>query len=143
MNRGWRSLFTLEIAICLVTVVLWALAPWDFLSRVYGAPQGSLSHYLLLQQAGTVVFCAYVYLYARMLFTRPFNLVSFRHLQEAMAIGDAILVASAPATYRALHPDGLLFGAQTGTAALWLTIRVVFLLRVRDPDRTAPGSSPG
>lgn len=132
MSKRWRAVFALEILICLATVLAWVFAPADLLRGLYGL-EGAGPWHLLLQSAN-VVFCAYVYLYARILFAKEFRPEVFRWLQEAMAIGDVVILATSPLLYRDLQPPLALFAPMVGMAALWLSIRVVYLLTTRRPS---------
>ena len=125
----WRGIFTLEIFICLSTVLFWVIAPGDYLEGFYGLDADAPGPYFLLQQTGIVVFCVYVYMYTRLIRSKPFNLQAFKYLQEAMAIGDVFIVYAAVASYTQLQPDTTLFATQVGMATLWGVIRVVWLVR--------------
>jgi hypothetical protein len=115
--------------VCLATCLFWLVAPGDYLAGFYGFPAGAPAPYLLLQQSTTVVFCAYVYLYAALLRMRPFPLTVFRRLQEAMALGDVAVLGSAAWAWHALQPAPGLWAAQVGMATLWLVLRLVWLVR--------------
>jgi hypothetical protein len=123
----WRIVFAVEIPICLGTCLLWLLAPAQYLGGFLGKRPHDVADYLLLQQSTAVVFSMFVYFYGRVLVSRRVDLRTFRYLQQAMALGDVIVLG---ATWAA-HAD-LLF-AQTAMAALWLGIRVLFLIQVPAP----------
>ena len=129
MTSGWRRLFQLEIVICVATALYWILAPRSYLEALFVDPHvDGVTRYLVLQGAG-VLLCAWGYLYARLLLQREFSEASFRHLQEAMAIGDVFVLVTSFLGWR----DSTLafrtptFAAQVVMAALWLAIRVVYL----------------
>lgn len=138
LSKFWRAVFTVEIFVCLGTVGFWAAAPQPFLRDLYDLESEGAYH--LLMQSANVVFCAYVYFYARILFSKPFDVRAFRWLQEAMAIGDVIIVATTPLLVRDLHPPASLVAAQAGMAALWLAIRLGYLIAYRPgtPSSKAP-----
>jgi hypothetical protein len=138
MKRGWRIVFWVEVVICAATVLSWALAPEPFLRGVIGIEAPDLRHHLLLLLGANVVFCAYVYLYARLLLERPFPRVAFRRLQEAMALGDVVMLATSAVQCAQLSPDPALMAAQIGMAALWLGIRVTWLVQSRHDGDAAP-----
>ena len=129
----WRIVFAIEIPICLGTCLLWLLAPAEYLGGYLGKRPHDVADYLLLQQSTAVVFSMFVYFYGRVLFGRRVDVRTFRHLQEAMALGDVLVLGAtwAAHTYLAPRPDLIL--AQTAMAALWLGIRVLFLIRVPAP----------
>jgi hypothetical protein len=129
LSRAWRVIFACEILICLGTVLFWVIGPAEFLRDLYGIEGPGA--YLLLQQSSNVVFCAYVYLYFRLLTAKPFDLRAFRWLQEAMAIGDVLILATSVSQALMLQPKIEMLAAQAGMAALWLTIRLLFLWQSR------------
>jgi hypothetical protein len=121
--------FAVEIPICLATCLLWLLAPGVYLGGLFGRRPYDAADYLLLQQATAVVFSMFVYFYGRVLFGRHVDLRTFRHLQEAMALGDVFVLAATGAAYAYLAPRPELLVGQAAMAALWLGIRVLFLVR--------------
>jgi hypothetical protein len=130
--------FAVEIPICLGTCLLWLLAPAEYLGGFLGRRPHDVADYLLLQQSTAVVFSMFVYFYGRVLFSRRVDLRTFRYLQEAMALGDLIVLGASWAAHAYLTPrPGVLF-AQTAMAALWLGIRVLFLIRVPAPADDPP-----
>lgn len=129
MSGAWRAVFALEIVICAATCVIWTLAPGAFLEGLFGIDPVDARARLLLSMTANVVACAYVYLYARLLFDRPFSLRPFRRLQEAMAIGDVVVLVTSALEAAWLSPQPTLLGAQVGMAAIWLGIRVTWLVR--------------
>ena len=89
--------------------------------------------YLLLQQTTNVLFCAYVYLYSRMLLARPFDLRSFRWIQEAMALGDIVILCMCIAQGELL--ENAKIEVILGTAAMafvWGSARSIFLVLTRN-----------
>ena len=129
----WRTVFAVEIPICLGTCLLWLLAPAEYLGGFLGKRPHDVADYLLLQQSTAVVFSMFVYFYGRVLFSRRVDLRTFRHLQEAMALGDVLVLGATWAAHAYLMPRPDLLFAQTAMAALWLAIRVLFLIRVPAP----------
>jgi hypothetical protein len=129
----WRTVFAIEIPICLGTCLLWLLAPAEYLGGFLGKRPHDVADYLLLQQSTAVVFSMFVYFYGRVLFSRSVDLRTFRHLQEAMALGDVLVLGATWAVHAYLMPRPDLLFAQTAMAALWLGIRVLFLIRVPAP----------
>lgn len=132
LSRAWRTIFGLEILIVAATCLVWLLRPASLLEGLYGL-DADAGAYLLLQQSSNVVFCAYVFLYLRMLRARPFPALPFRWLQEAMALGDVFMLAQSVAMWRLLDATPLLLVAQAGMATLWLGIRVTYLVTTRAP----------
>ena len=133
LTPAWKRLFQLEVAICVATAAYGAFAPAAYQRALFAdPPAGAHADYLVVQAAG-ILFCAWGYLYARLLHARPFHEESFRRLQEAMAIGDVIVLAASVAALRnpglALRPAAI--WAQVGMAALWLGLRVAYLARRR------------
>lgn len=142
MSRRWRAVFALEIALCASSCVVWTVAPGAFLEGVFGFEGTDLRARLLLSMAANVVACAYVYLYARLLFERPFPLRAFRRLQEAMAIGDVVVLATSALEVAWLSPQPALLLTQVVLAAVWLAIRVRWLTTAPEtpaPETPAPG----
>lgn len=129
ISRFWRTVFTVEIFVCLATVGFWAVAPQPFLRDLYGLESKGAYH--LLMQSANVIFCVYVYFYTRILTARPFDARAFRWLQEAMAIGDVIILATTPLLVRDVNPPAALVAAQAGMAGLWLSIRLAYLYASR------------
>lgn len=129
----WRIVFAVEIPICLGTCLLWLLAPGEYLGGFLGKRPHDVADYLLLQQSTAVVFSMFVYFYGRVLFSRRVDLRTFRHLQEAMALGDVLVLGATWAAHAYLAPRPDLLLGQTTMAALWLGIRVLFLIRVPAP----------
>jgi hypothetical protein len=125
--------FAVEIPICLGTCLLWLLAPAEYLGGFLGRQPHDVADYLLLQQSTAVVFSMFVYFYGRVLLSGRVDVRTFRHLQEAMALGDVIVLATTWAAHAYLAPRTDLLVAQTAMAALWLGIRVLFLIRVPAP----------
>lgn len=125
----WRIVFAVEIPICLLTCLLWLFAPGEYLDGLLARPHDT-ADYLLLQQSTAVVLSMFVYFYARVLFGRRVDLRTFRHLQEAMALGDVFVLGTSWAAHAYLTPRPALLIAQTAMAAIWLSIRVLFLVRV-------------
>jgi hypothetical protein len=137
LPRHWRMVFAAEIPICLGTCLLWLLAPAEYLGGLVGERRHDVADYLLLQQSTAVVFSMFVYFYGRVLLSRRVDLRTFRYLQEAMALGDVIVLVATWAAHAYLTPRPGLLLAQAAMAALWLGIRCLFLLRV-----PAPGDDP-
>ena len=129
----WRIVFAVEIPICLGTCLLWLLAPAEYLSGFLGKRPHDVADYLLLQQSTAVVFSMFVYFYGRVLLSGRVDLRTFRYLQEAMALGDVIVLVATWAAHAYLAPRPDVLFAQTAMAALWLGIRVLFLIRVPAP----------
>jgi hypothetical protein len=129
----WRIVFAIEIPICLGTCLLWLLAPAQYLGGFLGKRPHDVADYLLLQQSSALVFSMFVYFYGRILLSGRVDLRTFRYLQEAMALGDVIALAAAWMAHAYLTPQPGLLVAQTAMAALWLGIRVLFLIRVPAP----------
>ncbi|MCW2859385.1 MAG: hypothetical protein JWP48_1093 [Actinoallomurus sp.] len=134
----WRIVFAVEIPICLGTCLLWLLAPAEYLGGFLGKRPHDVADYLLLQQSTAVVFSMFVYFYGRVLLSHRVDLRTFRYLQEAMALGDGIVLGASWAAHAYLAPRPDVLYAQTAMAALWLGIRILFLIRVPTPvDDTA------
>jgi hypothetical protein len=139
----WRIVFAVEIPICLGTCLLWLLAPAQYLGGFLGKRPHDVADYLLLQQSSALVFSMFVYFYGRILLSGRVDVRTFRYLQEAMALGDVIVLATTWAAHAYLAPRPDLLVAQTAMAALWLGIRVLFLIRVPAPteEPASPAST--
>lgn len=127
----WRAIFWCEIALCAATCIAWIVAPDAFLTGVFGLDPGDARARLLLAMTANVVGCAYVYLYARLLLGRPFQHVAFRYLQQAMAIGDVVVLGTSAAEAVLLTPSATILALQIGMAALWLGTRLAWLWQTR------------
>jgi hypothetical protein len=138
----WRVVFWLEVVICAATCASWIALPEPFLRAVFRIEAPDLRHHLLLLLGANVVFCAYVYLYARLLLERPFPRVAFRRLQEAMAVGDVIMLATSAVQCAQISPDPVWMAGQIGMAALWLSIRVTWLVQSRHESPVAHPVTP-
>lgn len=125
--------FAVEIPICLGTCLLWLLAPGTYLGGLFGKRPHDVADYLLLQQSTAVVFSMFVYFYGRVLLSRRVDLRTFRYLQQALALGDVFVLGASWAAYAYLAPRPEVLFAQVAMAALWLGIRVLFLVRVPAP----------
>lgn len=125
--------FAIEIPICLGTCLLWLLAPEEYLGGLLGRRPHDVADYLLLQQSTALVLSMFVYFYGRVLLSRRVDLRTFRYLQEAMALGDVFVLGASWAAHAYLAPRPEVLFAQAAMAALWLGIRVLFLIRVPAP----------
>ncbi len=134
LPRGWRLLFQAEVALCALTAAVWVLLPDDYLARFHHAD--TPSHRYLLLQGATVVLTAWGYLYGRVLAMRPVPWAVLNRLQEAMGIGDVLLLLAFPLARR-LGPDLDLLVAQHALAAGFLAARIVYLTRVGWPAERA------
>jgi hypothetical protein len=129
MPRLWKIVFRIEIVICLATAAYWAIAPDAYLrALLVDPPASSTTRYLTIQSAGLLA-CAWGYLYARLLHARPFQAEAFARLQEAMAIGDVIVLVVSLVSSRELRFHESVWAAQIAMAALWLAIRLAYLAR--------------
>lgn len=127
LPRGWKRVFQVEVIICVATAAFWFVAPDAYARALFVAPVVSpLSRYLTLQAAG-ILLCAWGYLYARLLHGRSFSVSAFCRLQEAMAIGDVIVLWSSFSSRNVLSFERQAFVAQIAMAAVWLAIRVGYL----------------
>ena len=82
---------------------------------------------------GIVVFSSCGWFYARLLANNP-DLQYFRYFQEALAIGDAALVALSLDAARKNRSSRAPMLGQAGLAGLWLVVRLAFL-SARSRDR--------
>jgi len=80
-----------------------------------------------------VLFCAYVYLYARLLFAKEFSVTSFRYIQEAMLIGDVFIIIMAIIAGVQIPQVKLGYvAAQIVMAGVWGGLRAAFLICTRE-----------
>lgn len=138
ISARWRAIFRIEIPICAATVVYWIVAPEHYVSHLFG--DGSIDtarRYLVLQAASTVATLL-VWFYGRVLFAPTIDLGTFRYLQEGMALGDLGILALSAYLAAAGHPDPSTLIAQIVMAALWGSLRIVFLWTHRKRP-AAPG----
>ena len=131
LTAGWRKVFWLEVAICVATAVTFLFAPETYLRDFAGFAAPDLRHHLQLLMSANILVCAYGWLYARMLLERPFPFRAFRFLQEAMAIGDVIILILSMVQVVMLEPHLGLWAGQVFMASLWLGIRVYWLVLTR------------
>ena len=127
ISRRWRAVFRLEVPICAATVAYWIVAPEHYAHRMFGDVAFDGGHRYLVLQAASTVLTLLVWFYGRVLFARSIDLRTFRYLQEGMALGDAGILALSAYLAIAGHPDRATLIAQVFMAALWGSIRVVFL----------------
>ena len=129
--RFWKILFTVEIALCIATAAYWVTLPEDYALGLFGLREIDLGHRMLLQQNAAVLAFAYGWFYARLLYSRRFDLRIFRFLQEALALGDIYLIGAGIYLYRVsrLPASGAMALAQAVMAAVWLGARIVFIIR--------------
>ena len=126
----WFYLFSLELPLCLATCAYWVLRPADYARAITGVDVGPAAG-ALLQPAAIVVFCAYFVFYARMLWQRPMVTPAFVWLQQAMALGDVLVLATSALLHHRFHPRPATLAAQVGMASFWLATRLVFLYNSR------------
>lgn len=132
LGRTWRRLFLLEVPICALSVLYWVLTPNAALRSIHGVTAPDPVHASLLAQLGFVVLAVFVWFYGRWLLSGRVALRPFRYFQEGASLSDALLICAAcegMAAGAILPLPGI---AQATMAALWLGIRVVFLLATRE-----------
>ncbi len=131
--RGWWRAFCVELPLVAGTLVFWIAQPDGFLTQSIGiAEPGPPERYLLQLYAG-VVGTLVLWFYGRILLAPRIHLPSFRLLQEALALGDVVIVGLGISQWGGPAEPGML-AAQIGMASFWGTLRVLFLLRVREPS---------
>ncbi|HEY0706703.1 MAG TPA: hypothetical protein VGG33_07900 [Polyangia bacterium] len=148
VSRNWRRLFCLEIPLTFGACAYWAFAARTHLEAAFGAGTASGPALALLSQLTAVVFTLVVWFYGRWLFSPgSIALRPFRYLQEGFALGDVALILLALQSLRDRTGESAVWIAQAGMAALWLALRLVFLLtqpaiRSATPAGEAVGASP-
>jgi len=131
ISNRWRAIFRIEIPIVLATGVYWIVAPEHYTRMMFGVTADVGHHYLVLQSASTVLTLL-VWFYARVLFAPSIDLRTFRYLQEGMALGDLGILGLSVYLALAAHPDVGMLVSQVFMAALWGSIRIVFLWTHRE-----------
>lgn len=142
ISRRWRAVFRVEVPICAATVAYWILLPDHYARTLFGDVMPDAGHRYLVLQAASTVGTLLVWFYGRVLFAPSIDLRTFRYLQEGMALGDAGILALSAYVVRVAHPDPGALIAQVLMAALWGTIRVVFLWSHRERSDAAAGRVP-
>jgi len=129
----WHRIFFLEIFICLATAIFWVASPSTTIENLYPPLVSDIQTNLLLYQTANVLFCCYVYLYARLLFAKQYSLSSFRYLQEAALIGDVFIITMA--IVAGVQIPNIKLGyvaAQIVMAGFWGGVRLSFLIATRE-----------
>ena len=130
--RNWRRLFLAEIPLTLGTCVYWAAATEGYIQTMFGEGGASAATFALQGQLTGVVFSLVVWFYGRWLLSAgDIHLRPFRYLQEGFAVGDVFLILGAVRFLAAGAATPGPWVAQAVTAGLWLSARVVFLVRCR------------
>jgi len=125
----WLWTFRVEILIVLGTVFYWTFFHLNYFRNMFGQQDFKAREFFLLLQGGVTIFCCYVYFYARVLFDmKHFHFETFTKLQEAMAIGD-VLVLVLSFLFQDVFSQGSAphFIAMIVMAIVWGGARVVFL----------------
>lgn len=154
LGRGfWYWVFLIELPICFGTVLFWLIAPGDYVSGfVRNRAQGATyMERALLQQCANVVFCAYCVFYGRMLVStrscagagssaaqpstwcsRAFpHRQAFLWLQQAMGIGDGLMLLQCAYDWGYLDPEPSIIVGQIVMAGGYGLVRLVFLMQQR------------
>jgi hypothetical protein len=127
ISRRWRATFGLEIPLCGATVAYWVFAPDQYARRMFGNIAFGVGDRYLVLQSASLVAALFVWLYGRVLLAPSIDLRTFCYLQEAMAIGDAGILALSGYLALAAHPDPGTLIAQAIVASFWGGLRLVFL----------------
>lgn len=131
VTRTWRWVFALEIPLTGGAIAYWVSAPGHYLGTTLGMESLNSGHTFLLMSYAATVFSMVVYLYARLLMQMVIELRSFRHYQEALLVGDVLLVSAFIwGIVNGIVPADKAAPA-IGMATLWGSIRGWFLVRVR------------
>ncbi len=129
--RGWWRLFCVELPIVAGTLAYWLIDPDAFLTGSMGVTDpGPPERYLLTMYAGVVGSLVF-WFYARLLLTRPIDLRTFRLFQEALLLGDGLIVGATLWLSGDVDVQPAMATAQMGMASFWGAVRAVFLARVR------------
>lgn len=130
--RGWWLAFLVELPLVAATVIYWVVAPDGFLTASVGISEpGPPERYLLRLYAGVVGTLVF-WFYARVLLSQRIHLPTFRLLQEALLLGDVVIVGVGLAVWGDLAVEPAMLAAQVGMATFWGSVRVAFLARVRE-----------
>jgi len=131
--RGWWLLFCTELPLVAGTLVYWVVAPDAFLTESIGIAAPGAPERYLLHLYGGVVGTLVLWFYGRVLLAPRLHLPTFRRLQEALGIGDVVIVGLGLQAWGALDAAPAMLAAQIGMAGLWGMVRVAFLIKVREP----------
>lgn len=140
ISRTWRWIFFIEVPLCVAVGGFWLLAPEQYLSQAYGVEVGDRAHVGLLRQLAFTVLTILGWFYGRWLLGGPIELRPFRYFQEGLALGDVLIIANAVHAAAVGQLEGKAAVAQIIPAALWLAVRVVFLLAHADRRSSASAS---
>lgn len=132
MSPAWRRLLSVELPLMLGTVAFAAVAPARFVEAAFGIKAAGEALRPLVYSYCGVVFTL-TWIYARLLFAPRFELASFRRFQEALLVGDVVIVASWSWNIAETGAASAAALGGIGLAAAWGAARVVFLRRHPNP----------
>lgn len=128
LPRTWRAVFLIEIPICVATAVYWIFGGAHYVRETW-ALSADAGHLGLLRMQAGVLLSILVWFYGRWLIAGVRDLAAFRFFQEGLALGDVFILVGAAFAVARGEVSSKMGLAQAGPAALWLVVRVVFLLR--------------
>jgi hypothetical protein len=120
--------------------MFWLLAPEQYLSQAYGVTVGDRAHIGLLRQLAFMLLTILGWFYGRWLLSEAVELRPFRYLQEGLALGDVLIIGGAIYAATVGQLEAAAAVAQIIPAALWLAVRVVFLIRQTESRSSASAS---
>lgn len=130
LSRAWRGLFLIEIPICFGTAAYWIVGGGHYVRETW-ALSADAGHLGLLRMQAGMLLSILVWFYGRWLTAGVRDLAAFRLFQEGLALGDVLIVLGVVFAVTRAEISLKMGLAQAVPAMLWLSVRVVFLLRTR------------
>ncbi len=134
LSPNWWKIFLLELPLIAGTVLYALVASEKFARSTFGITEYMPAIGTLMASYASVIATMVGWFYARMLFAPSIHLPTFRRYQEALLLGDIGVIAiwTAALSNGAAQTASVYGGI--GMATLWGCIRVIYLLRTRNPE---------
>ncbi len=131
LSIPWKLFFLAEIPICLITCLYWILFPSDYIQN-FNNSNSSYMEASLLQQCAIVVFCCYVYFYYKLLMMEYVTYHTYGQIfiwfQEAMLLGDILVILQSLYVCLFLNYKISILIAQIGMASFFGIARIIFMM---------------
>jgi hypothetical protein len=128
----WWRFFCVELALCIITCVMWLLDPITYIRKSLGVSRdmANTCKPLLWEQAN-VVSCVYGILFAFILFSQPYHILERQRimlwLATVMTIGDLGIIIIAVVSFNSAASRNIV-AMKIGMATIFGTIRSQYVL---------------